>query len=82
MLLLSSMGNHGYCVMIFFSAQNYTQVRESGLISVCTICIWVIRIIVNEYGYQCGTFAPLKIGSDLCLHVSISLWRGNGTGLP
>lgn len=74
MLLLSSMGNHGYRVMIFFfSTQNYTQVQESGLVSACTICIWVIRIIVNEHGYQCGTFASLKIGSDLLLQVSVSL---------
>lgn len=57
----------------FFSTQNYIQVQESGLVSAYTICVLEIRITVNECGYQYGTLASLKIGSDLCLHVSVSL---------
>lgn len=61
----------------FFSAtRNEIQVLESGLVSACTICIWVIRLIVNECSYQYGPRASLKIDSDLHLHVSISGLEG------
>lgn len=57
----------------FFSCNTKWNTRlESGLVSACTICIWVIRLIVNECSYQYGPRASLKIDSDLHLHVSIS----------
>lgn len=76
MLLLSSVRNHSYRVIFFSATRNEIQVLESGLVSACTICIWVIRLIVNECSYQYGPRASLKIDSDLHLHVSISGLEG------